>query len=291
MPETTFGVTYDGSALATGRMPVRDLAPALLGLGQIFTDASRLIYPDRPPVGLSIKANEGGSFVVHLVLEAESVWDQVVELFTSPDITALLALQALVAGPLGVFWLVKRIGGRRIEKVVPGETVTITLVDGEVIEAPAGVLELYRNMPIRRNAADVVAPLAKSGVDRLDFWTEEGITVQLSTDDMSAFDATGESIPLNEQESTMVVEIASVAFTDGNKWRLSNGDQKFYAEIHDEGFLGRINDGSESFRKGDRLDVQMRIVQSDRIDGLHTEHHVMKVNTHIARQIQMRIPD
>ena len=37
--ETAFGVAYDGPALADGRMAVRDLAPALLALGDLFADA------------------------------------------------------------------------------------------------------------------------------------------------------------------------------------------------------------------------------------------------------------
>jgi hypothetical protein len=82
-----------------------------------------------------------------------------------------------------------------------------------------------------------------------------------------------------------------VQFKDGNKWKFSDGDRMFFAEIHDDGFLERVDDGSEAFRKGDRLDVQMRIVQTDKLDGLHTEHHVMKVNRHIPRQVQLRMPE
>src|SRR5688500_11839084 len=52
MAETTFGVVYDGPALETGRMPVRDLAPALLALGQLFSEASRFVYPEQEPVSL-----------------------------------------------------------------------------------------------------------------------------------------------------------------------------------------------------------------------------------------------
>jgi hypothetical protein len=70
MAETAFRVAYDGPALATGRMPVRDLAPALLALGDLFAEASQVIYPEGKPVALSIKATEEGSFDVHLILES-----------------------------------------------------------------------------------------------------------------------------------------------------------------------------------------------------------------------------
>jgi hypothetical protein len=48
MPETEFDLSYKGDALADGRMAVRDLAPALLALGEIFADASALIEPAKP---------------------------------------------------------------------------------------------------------------------------------------------------------------------------------------------------------------------------------------------------
>ena len=60
MAEVDFAVEYDGPALQAGRMPVRDLAPALLALGEIFTDASRVFYPEREPVALNIEATREG---------------------------------------------------------------------------------------------------------------------------------------------------------------------------------------------------------------------------------------
>src|SRR5688572_17376787 len=117
MAETAFGVTYDGPALVTGRMPVRELAPALLALGDVFAEASLVAYPDRPPVALDIKATEEGSFVVQLILETpDEVWDQVVDIFGSDAVSALVNLKELVIGSgFGLFWLIKRLKGRRIE--------------------------------------------------------------------------------------------------------------------------------------------------------------------------------
>lgn len=112
MAETAFGVTYKGPALEEGRMAVRDLAPALLALGDLFTDVSVLLYPDRKPVALNIQASKEGSFVLHLILEAEKTWDQVMDLLTSEGSTALVNLQGLVVGSAGLFALIKHLKGR-----------------------------------------------------------------------------------------------------------------------------------------------------------------------------------
>jgi hypothetical protein len=113
--ETTFGITYDGPALAAGTMPVRDLAPALLALGDLFTEASQVLYPDAGPVALNIKATDEGSFDVHLILEAKDLWDQLVDMFTSDEVTALVNLQNLViggVGSMGLIALVMKCGDR-----------------------------------------------------------------------------------------------------------------------------------------------------------------------------------
>jgi hypothetical protein len=57
MAATQFSVAFGGPAVDDGTMPIRDLAPALLALGDVFSAASRTLYPDREPVALNIKAN------------------------------------------------------------------------------------------------------------------------------------------------------------------------------------------------------------------------------------------
>lgn len=63
MAETTFSVTYDGAALQDGRMPVRELAPALLALGEVFRVAAAEVYPDLPTPTLEVKATKKGSLM------------------------------------------------------------------------------------------------------------------------------------------------------------------------------------------------------------------------------------
>ena len=114
MAETAFNLAYDGPDLQTGRMPVRDIAPALLALGELFAEASVVVYPDREPVALNIQATDDGSFLVRLILESAGVWDNMVDLFGSDVANALANLQEFVVGSYGLFWLIKRRGKQEI---------------------------------------------------------------------------------------------------------------------------------------------------------------------------------
>src|SRR5581483_11505826 len=105
MPEADFAIVYDGPALETGQMPVRDLAPALLALGELYTEASKIVYPKQPPVSLNVKANERGSFLVWLALQAGDTWDTMRDLLVSQDATAIANLMQIVSGAHGMFWL------------------------------------------------------------------------------------------------------------------------------------------------------------------------------------------
>ena len=84
----------------------------------------------------------------------------------------------------------------------------------------------------------------------------------------------------------MVLSIASVVFREGNKWRLSDGENTFYATIEDEAFLARMRQGSVSFRSGDMLRCRMEVTQVRRGGRLHTERRVLEVLEHIPTEIR-----
>jgi len=288
MAETAFGVTYGGTALANGRMPVRDLAPALLALGELFTEASTLVYPDRDPVALDIQANTEGSFIVDLILQSPRGWDTVRDLFSSDDVTALVNLQNLVLGSGGLFALIKFLRGQRPPATEdtphPGH-VRITQPDGTVIEVPTDVLRLYNNVPIRKAAREVVEPLARPGVERVEFRPDKDVTIIVAELELAAFEPPPpEQTPLLDQETEMVVSIVSVTFREGNKWRFSDGERVFHAAIEDEAFLARVSRGTERFGNGDMLRCRMRIVQTkSEQEGLRTEYHLIEVLEHLPR--------
>jgi hypothetical protein len=292
--ETSFDVVYDGPALTDGSMLVRDLAPALLALGDLVAEASVTVYPGRTPAALSIKATEEGSFLVRLILEAK---DQLVDFFSGDPVTALINLQELLFGTVSIslLGLIKQIRGRKVvrqEPEVESGHVRLTLADGTVIEGvPAAVLELYRNLEVQRHAREVVAPLRREGVEVIQFRIEQQVTVEITAAEVESFEPPAiEPVALTDETTTLVVSIASVAFVEGNKWRLDDGSQTFWAVMDDAEFLDRVEHG-ESFRKGDMLRCRIRVIQSHGVDGLHTERQVKKVIEHIPRELQLRLED
>lgn len=297
MAEKEFSVSYDGPALETGRMAVRDLAPALLALGDLFADASLLVYPNRAPVALNIKANERGSFVVQLIVEAHRSWDDLIDMFGGSTASALANLEAIIIGgggsAIGLIALIKRLKGRRIVKQEPAEPgqIALTLDDDTTFRVSASALSMYGSVEIRKRVRQVVVPLSREGIESLRFKADVP-TVEIDKGDVDAFELPDaeESEVLLDQEREMVVEIVAVAFVESNKWRFSDGQQTFYAAVEDEAYLRRIDSCAEAFRKGDMLRCRMRIVQTRRLDdGLHTEYLVIKVIEHIPRQTQLTL--
>jgi hypothetical protein len=124
MAQTEFAVVYDGPALVDGQMPVRDLAPALLALGDLFAEASVVLHPDLEPPALNIKATDHGSFDVQMVLQGGDLWDHIRKLFTSPDVNAIDNLRDLVIGPaaVGLFAFMRWLKRRRITREQPLES-------------------------------------------------------------------------------------------------------------------------------------------------------------------------
>jgi len=294
MAETAFGVKYDGPAVANHRMPIRDLAPALLALGDVFTEASLVLYPDRDPVALHVQATSEGSFMVDLVLQSVPQFNQVIDLLNSDEADALANLQSIVLGLAGaggfgggLIWLIKKIRNRRIvdeaETPDPGR-VKLTLEDGTTFEASGEAVHLYRSPRIRRSTRAVVEPLTRDGVERLEFKIDSETTLFVEDDEVAAFDVSeAEPVPLLDDVQTRIVSIASVSFTEGNKWRFTDGEAVFHAAIEDERFLARVDEG-EVFAKGDMLKCRMRIVQTKTEKGLHSDYYVIEVLEHIRRE-------
>jgi hypothetical protein len=101
MSQATVRVVYPGSAVDDGTMDVRDLASALLGIGDLCQAASRVLNGDDVSVSVRVKADfKSGSFDVYLQL-VQSLLDHVKDtLYGSEQVSATDVLTLL--GFLGI---------------------------------------------------------------------------------------------------------------------------------------------------------------------------------------------
>lgn len=288
-----FSVAYDGLALATHQMNVRDLAPALLGLADLLQDAHAALNPGEQAVSLDITANGEGSFVVDLAI----LHDRVVHMLTSADSLALGQLLVYTTGAFGVLNYFRKRRRGQPEEALPNGAVRITQPDGTRIEFPAEVLTLARRPAIRSATRAVLAPLAKDGIDTMEFRPSRNAppSLTIGKEDLPGIEEAltdGERVLITDQSFPAVLTIAGTNFQDGKKWRLDDGQGTHWMAIEDAIFQDRIDRHEVRFGKDDRLRVTMRFRQwEDDAGKVHAERSVTHVDEHIPAPVQLRTDD
>jgi hypothetical protein len=304
MAETTFEVKYDGEALRDGRMPVRDLAPALLALGQLFTEASQLLYPDNDPVALELEATEEGSFSAHLILQgAGAAWDQISTFSGGEGLASLVVFKEFIIGDsvdLSLFGLIKALQRRRVveerQAPNPGE-VTLRLEDGSEITVKAEVAGLSNDPQIRKKAREVVEPLRREGVDDVQFRMDGKPTVRLEKNDVPAFEIpeVEDAEVLSEQEVDVYLDVLTAELEQGStrKWRFGGLGGTFWAPIEDSKFMEKFAHREEILGVGDRIRATVKITQKrdPTSNKIREERQVLQVHECIEAPEQLSLKE
>jgi hypothetical protein len=293
MPDAVMSLQYEGPAVDAGTMDVRTLAPALIAAADAMREAHALLEIPGPAPRVEIRATRPGSFIVDLLIAegAENLYQQAIAIFTSPAVTADAGLMSLITTVIGSVGIVKRVRNHKINRIEqnPSNATVIILEDGTRIEVPtAGTLRLVVDADFRRSLHSMVEPLAgEKGVNRLTL-NDGDQSETVSDGDLPAFDVPPAlEEDLGETQTTVVLRPVSVAFTEGNKWRFSDGDATFFAAIEDPAFLAAVNLGTERFAKNDMLRVELRSRQTRDASGLHVERAVTRVIQHIPGAVQL----
>lgn len=283
-------IVYDGPALENHRMDVKDLAPALLALGGLVDRANEVLNHDRAKVRVKVQASfREGSFGI--TFEVVQSLRGMLDFLAGNPVTGtlnLLALLGLVAsGGKGALWLLRTLKGRSIERfeLLP-DGKAIVFVDQEQIAVEREVLELVRDHKIRRHFEQLIAkPLEQDGIETFavaDAATKR-VQVLVERREASYFIAPIGEIDMEEVDEYVArLQIVTISFQDGNKWRFSDGQQSFYAVISDELFNQRVSNREEQFGKDDIIRAKVRRRQYLADGGkLRAEYEVFEVLQHI----------
>lgn len=283
MARSGLRVKYDGPALDDGRMDVRDLAPALLGLADAFQEANRLLHPNASEVSLEIRATEAGSFDV--VLDLATIGTQ---MFVSDPLTALVNLKAAVfdpaAGLLGLL-RARRAGGDETRN--PDGSVTIESRGTTLTFGPA-VAGMSRNIEIQRGLTFTAAPLGEDGVEQLRVSITDSPNdsqpIVITPDDRSLFDPSARSVedleqtePLSNETFRTALQVKSVAWDVGNAWRFSDGENTFWARIADPTFNAGLGASPQYPNAVFVCDMQVRVWAKPE-GGVHTRRDLLLIH-------------
>lgn len=299
MAAVHFSIKYDGPALVSHTMDVRELAPSLIALSDLLEQASRAAYPDSPEIRVNVQGNfRGGSFGVDLIA-VQTVAQQLVSLFSGQEASATANLFGILGGlgllgGGGVIGVIKWLRGRRPSVIrTENDKVVFELREAESVEhfevdLVAG--RLYQTRVVRQHLAKVLGPLERPGIDVF-ACARDGVTQAVVTSaerEWFVLAAEGADIVSDAVQPGVLLQVESAVFKDGNKWRFHDGATAFHAEIADQAFLARIESGAERFGKGDILVVDLRRVQLVGDAGLRTEVTVLRVLEHRA-PLQQRL--
>lgn len=313
MPETMSTaeaiIAYDGPAVDAGEMDVRELAPALLALGDLCQAAARELNGPEAQLRVKLRAQpEKGSF--ELLIGTDLSWtDTLISFINSGqyrNAKEILEAVGLVAGTTatiggGLFWLIKKLRG---EPIPPGVTVqgdgNHVHVGDVNINIPPDVLRLYQSPEVLAAADRVIEPLRRAGITAFEARDprSKAAVIAVHQEDTDAFRvarvrALGPG--LGEEDDAVapsrrdvVLEIIKPAFHRGHRWMLTDGAAKYGVEMRDEEFWQRVDRG-EAFAKGDRLTVSLW-TRTRSVDGsLKAEYFVDHVLAHTPRPRQLSI--
>lgn len=296
-------IAYDGPALASHEMDVRELAPALLALSALFEEANAVLNKGRAKITLNVKGSfKTGSFgfdlsVVQGLFQSLLSFGSKPEVQSAATITALLGF-SVVEGVKGLIWVVRWIRNRKIDKIEIKDSRVTLYIGDDFLEIEEKVYQLLRNEKIRKAMEDAIKkPLEHDGIESFGFAESYDGKTPLTIIDReesvfyTAPKASPEDLGATEYETTL--QIIGVTFQDKNKWRFSDGiSNTFYADMLDSDFLAKIDSHVILFGKGDIIRARVRETKIIDITGtMRAERAIVHVFEHRNASVQLKLTD
>jgi hypothetical protein len=288
MAETkTFRIKYDGEALADHTIDVNELAPALMALGDLIQEANSLANQDRSSVSIKVKATETGCFQIS-IQAIQTLADDAVTLLAGQQFTALANLLQILgfAGMSGatILWLIKKLGNKPPKSISENEgRIEIDTGSGAVTISKLQ-WEMYQSRKIRKSIYGILKPLEKAGVEMVEFIDVESnvVATTVQKSELQLFIPPEEKpeplqeLPIRET----YVNVVHMWFKDGNKWKFSEGESEWPAEMKDQNFLVKLLKGETSIHANDFLKVKVKQVQYREGASVKSTYEIIEVLEH-----------
>ncbi len=284
--EDQLTLEYHGDPVKAGRMDSYEVAAYIVAFSDFLGLVSRKTYGEKIEIKTEIQGFRKGSFDIDFA-------------FRLGVVTAMLLSQT----PLSAKDFIELI--RECIKVwlhLSGKPPKTMLQDpnnknclhienqtGQVVYATINVTNIITDLRAGEAAQQFIKKPLEEGLSHIRINSKAGGEVaKIEKKDAPSFVPiiVERPSPL-EQEMQMTLLIESPVFKERNKWRFSDGQSSFYADIDDEEFLKKV-DAGERFGKGDQLVARVRFVQSGTFGSLKLDRIITKVLEHQTPQDKQR---
>lgn len=295
-------IAYDGASLARGSMDVKDLAPALMAISELFQEANSTLNGNAATVVVSVRSDfKKGSFQVDL----EVVVPILATLFGSAYIqnaanlaTILGFLQNNAEKPfVSLIDLIAFAKGRMPKKATKIDEETISIMfegphhtDIEEITVTKPVGDLYVNVKAREQVQNIVKPVKAEGVDKFIIKSNDHKTI--TKEELPYYETPEYEEILLDETSISYLNLVAINFKEGNQWKFTDKVNEFWAPISDSIFVQKVESNEFSFSKSDTLKVKLRKIQKQTVKGLDTSYEVIEVLDHRpAKQLKLNFEE
>lgn len=239
-------IKFDGDAVADNSISINSFITTLVGLEKLSYKTVENLYGKKCKVELKVKALKPGSFIIDLL------------------VTCAEPARIIVENIVSVIELGKFLMGKNMVAQTPHESdnykTYITNCNGQIQVFNNSTVNIW-NDGVARTALDkATSPLDGEGVNNISI-TSPTKASSISKSERDYFVNKQDEV-INENESNVILEIFELSLSGNNKkWRFSDGEVEFSANIEDNDFLDGVKNQIYSFKNGTQLDVVLRTVQ------------------------------
>ena len=295
MSETRLQIVYEGEAVASHSMDVRQLGPALMAVGELFSEANNFLNEGRSQVSVRVRSDfEHGCFLANLevitsLIDAFKDLLSEGEKLSAREIAELLGL-ATVTGLLTLLGYLKVKGKRNLESVSREDErgqVKVTFEgDHNQVTIQNNVFKLSNNPKILEAVEQIAESTQPEGIDSIEFREDDklanAITKPEGREIIEGIRNTRLQEQLPEPPSAQVIEAHLMVYeprldTDAQYWRFWYGDQSIRVDVSETQIPGEVM-ARGRVNVGDTWKVRLEIAQRQTTTGrMRNDYKILEV--------------
>ena len=253
--ELHLSLKYSGPAVEAGQMDVYEAAANMIAFSDFMVAAAKETYGESASAQANVAGYGKGSFVTDLVI---NVLGPAATLFSTigPD-----QFLAVLKDAFELWKFLKGEPPKSVHVLDNGQYAEVHNNNGQVTQVHIDSVKIVFNEKTTEAVEQFVKKsLSREGMDSVEIKDEKMVVGHASQIESNYFVTVRPEEKITDNEIEMALVIEAPVFKEDNKWRFSDGQNSFHADIEDREFLTRVDSG-EQFGKGDILIVRLRITQ------------------------------